>query len=70
MMTIATTTTRVLHVPAHSLAATGTPFQGRTVSADRRGALLKRSTMPVLGFRTPAGVDLDATTIPRGTSMI
>ena len=65
-----TATMRAFDVPAHLLAATGTPFQGRAVSSFRRDALPQGRTAPVLGLRNPAGVGVDATTIPRGTSMI
>ena len=68
-MTI-TTTMRVLDVPAYPLAATGTPFRGRAVSSDRRSAPLEGRVASIAGLRNPVGVDLGATTIPRGTSMI
>ncbi len=68
MMT--TTTTRAFDVPAYLLATTGTPFQGRVVPTDRRSTLLEGRTASVVGLRTQAGVGFDATTIPRGTSMI
>lgn len=71
MMTIDSRwTLRSVAVPAHLLAATGTPFQGRAVSSDRRDALLRGRTAPVAGLGNPVGVGLGAITIPRGTLMI
>lgn len=65
-----TWTFRAVGVPAHLLAAIGTPFQGRTVSTDRRDARLQGRTAPVTGIGNPVGVGLDALTIPRGVPMI
>ena len=53
------------------LAGTGTPFQGRAASANRRRALLQGRTAPVVGFLTSAGAGValdDLDPIPRGTS--
>jgi hypothetical protein len=69
-MKTTTTTTRVLDVPAYLLAATGAVFRGRAVSGDRCGAQVQGRIAPVTGLLSPTGVDLGATTIPRGTSMI
>ncbi len=69
MKTIAMTT-RAFDVPAYLLAATGTPFQGWALSADRRGASLEARIASVVGLGNPAGAGVDATTLPRGTSMI
>lgn len=52
------------------LAGTGTPFQGRAASANRRRALLQGRTAPVVGILTSAGVGValdDLNPIPRGT---
>ena len=53
------------------LAGTGTPFQGRVASANRRRAQLQGRTAPVVGFLTSAGTGValdDLDPIPRGTS--
>ena len=68
MMSIATRAFRDVDAPAYLLAATGTPFQGRAVSSDRRGAPAKGRTVPA-GLGTPVGVGLDDTTTPRGIPM-
>jgi hypothetical protein len=55
------TTTR-LGVPARLLAATGTPFQGRTVSTDWTLASLKGRDLSAVGN----GANFVPNTIPRG----
>jgi hypothetical protein len=50
-----------LGVPARLLAAIGTPFEGRTVSTDRRAASLKGRAPFALGN---TGVNFVPTTIP------
>jgi|GEM_PF-2620482 len=51
---MAISTTR-LGVPARLLAAIGTPFEGRTVSTDRRAASYKGRDLSALGRTNPAG---------------
>lgn len=53
-----------LGVPARLLAATGTPFEGRAVSTDRRAASLKGRAASALGNPAGIGISFVPTTIP------
>jgi hypothetical protein len=65
--TVSTRAYRVAEASVYLPAVTGTPFQGRTPSVDRRRAQLQGRTASAAGVGT--GIALDRNPIPRGTPM-